>query len=101
MRQFAERTAINTPLQGGAADLIKLAMLGVHRALREAKLHARMILQVHDELILEVPEQEIAPTASLVRERMEQAHPFLVPIVAEVSAGPNWRDMEEVLGARC
>ncbi len=101
LRQFAERTAINTPLQGGAADLIKLAMLGVHRALREAKLHARMILQVHDELILEVPEQEIAPTASLVRERMEQAHPFLVPIVAEVSAGPNWRDMEEVLGARC
>ncbi len=96
LRQFAERTAVNTPLQGGAADLIKLAMLGVDRALRESKLRARMILQVHDELILEVPQEEVAETAQLVRERMERAHEFLVPIVAEVSAGENWRDMEEI-----
>jgi DNA polymerase I len=96
LRQFAERTAVNTPLQGGAADLIKLAMLGVDRALQESKLRARMILQVHDELILEVPQEEVSPAAQLIRERMEQAHPFLVPIVAEVSAGENWRDMEEI-----
>lgn len=96
LRQFAERTAINTPLQGGAADLIKLAMLGLHRGLRAANLHARLILQVHDELILEVPEQELAATAALVRERMEQTYSFSVPIVAEVAAGPNWRDMEDI-----
>ena len=95
-RGFAERTAINTPLQGTAADLMKLAMLRVHRELRERQLGARLILQVHDELILEVPKEQIQETAALVRAAMEQAHPFKVPLVAEVAAGPNWRDMEEL-----
>jgi DNA polymerase-1 len=96
LRQFAERTAVNTPLQGGAADLIKLAMLGVDRALRGAKLRARMILQVHDELILEVPPEEVEIAAPILRREMEQAWQFRVPIVAEVSAGDNWRDMEDL-----
>ena len=96
LRQFAERTAVNTPLQGGAADLIKLAMLGVDRALRKAKLRARMILQVHDELIIEVPAEEVEMVAPILRKEMEQAWQFVVPIVAEVSVGGNWRDMEEI-----
>ena len=96
LRQFAERTAINSPLQGGAADLIKLAMLGIHQALQESKMAARMILQVHDELILEVPEAEIPQASRIVRERMEHAYGFDVPLVAEVAVGPNWRDMETV-----
>ena len=96
MRQFAERTAVNTPLQGGAADLIKLAMLGVDRALRNAKLRARMILQVHDELIIEVPAEEVETVAPILRQEMEQAWQFRVPIVAEVTVGENWRDMKEV-----
>ena len=94
-RSFAERTAVNTPLQGGAADLIKLAMLRIHRDLRERGLRARMILQVHDELVLEAPREEIPQTAAILREGMEEAWPLRVPLVAEVAAGPNWRDMEE------
>lgn len=98
-RGFAERTAVNTPLQGSAADLLKLAMIHVHRELRERKMRARMILQVHDELVLEVPQSEVQPAAQVVREGMEQAYPLRVPLVAEVAAGPNWRDMEEVRGS--
>ena len=96
LREFAERIAVNTPLQGGAADLIKLAMIDIHRTLKAAKFSACMLLQVHDELILEVPEDEVAQAAHLVRDRMEKAYSFLVPLVADVSAGPNWRDMEEI-----
>jgi len=95
-RSFAERTAVNTPLQGGAADLIKLAMLRVHRDLRERGLRSRMILQVHDELVLESPREEVEQAAAILREGMEQAWPLRVPLVAEVAAGPNWRDMEEI-----
>ena len=96
LRQFAERTAINTPIQGGAADLMKIAMIGVDRALREQKSGARMLLQVHDELVLEVPEKEIQQAAALVRDGMEQVYPLDVPLEAYVAAGPNWRDMEEI-----
>ena len=96
LRQFAERTAINTPIQGGAADLMKIAMIGIDRALCEQKSGARMLLQVHDELILEVPEKEIQQAAALVRDGMEQVYPLDVPLVAYVAAGPNWRDMEEI-----
>ena len=95
-RQFAERTAVNTPLQGSAADLIKLAMILVDHDLRERKLRARMILQVHDELVLEVPREELEQAAQVVREGMERAYPLRVPLVAEVAVGPNWRDMEAV-----
>ena len=75
-RGFAERTAVNTPLQGTAADLIKIAMIRIDAAVREHGLKSRMTLQVHDELVFEVPEDEIDIMKSLVREHMEQVHPL-------------------------
>jgi len=92
-RGFAERTAVNTPLQGTAADLIKLAMIRIDAALRERDLKSRMTLQVHDELVFEVPEAELDIIRSLVREHMEKVHPLAVPLVVEVGVGPNWRDL--------
>ena len=71
-------------------------MLRIHRDLSERKLRARMILQVHDELVLEAPREETEQAAVVLREGMEQAYSFRVPLVAEVAAGANWRDMEEV-----
>lgn len=94
LRQFAERTAINTPIQGGAADLMKIAMIGIDRALREQKSGARMLLQVHDEMVLEVPEKQVQQAAAVLRDGMEQVYALDVPLVANVSVGPNWRDME-------
>lgn len=94
LRGFAERTAVNTPLQGTAADLIKIAMIRIDAAIRERRLQAKMTLQVHDELVFEVPEQELEEMLSLVREQMEKAHPLAVPLVAELGVGPNWRDLE-------
>jgi DNA polymerase I len=94
IRNFAERTALNTPMQGTAADLIKRAMIELDRRLT-AKFKGRMILQVHDELLLEAPEQEIAPLAEVVKEVMEGAYKFRVPIVAETKVGANWRDMKQ------
>ena len=88
MRQFAERAAINTPIQGSAADLIKLAMLEVRRRLGAAGLGARMLLQVHDELVLEVPEAEVEPRSmTLVREAMEGVWPLRVPLRVDVRVG--------------
>ena len=95
-RGFAERTAVNTPLQGSAADLIKLAMLHVDRSLKEQQMATRMILQVHDELVLEAPEEEVKQAAAILRNGMENCYELLVPLVAEVAGGPNWRDMEDV-----
>ena len=92
-RGFAERTAINTPLQGTAADLIKLAMIAIDRQLAERKLKTRMILQVHDELIFEVPLDETAEVEALVRTEMEGVVKLNVPLVAELGFGPNWRDL--------
>jgi DNA polymerase-1 len=94
LRGFAERTAVNTPLQGTAADLIKLAMIRIDRELTERKLKTRMLLQVHDELVFEVPEKELEEVRKLVEDRMENAHKLLVPLVAEAGVGPNWRDMK-------
>jgi DNA polymerase-1 len=93
-RGFAERTAVNTPLQGTAADLIKLAMIRIDAALRERDLKSRMTLQVHDELVFEVPEAELDILRSLVREHMEKVHPLAVPLVVEIGVGPNWRDLD-------
>lgn len=93
-RGFAERTAINTPLQGTAADLIKLAMISIDRQLSERKLKTRMILQVHDELIFEVPSDEKAEVESLVRSEMEGVIKLKVPLVADLGFGPNWRDLK-------
>jgi DNA polymerase-1 len=92
-RGFAERTAINTPLQGTAADLIKLAMIALDRKLAEGKLKTRMVLQVHDELLFEVPNDEAAEVEALVRTEMEGVIKLNVPLVADLGFGPNWRDL--------
>ncbi len=94
LRGFAERTAVNTPLQGTAADLIKLAMIRIDKELIERNLRARMLLQVHDELVFEVPKNEVEEVRGLVQERMEKVWELRVPLVAEAGIGPNWRDME-------
>jgi len=93
-RGFAERTAVNTPLQGTAADLIKIAMIRIDQAIRERELKSRMTLQVHDELVFEVPEAEVDIMRSLVREYMEKVHELTVPLLVEIGIGPNWRDLE-------
>jgi DNA polymerase I len=93
LRGFAERTAVNTPLQGTAADLIKLAMIRIDQELQDRGLKSRMTLQVHDELVFEVPENELEQMKSLVREHMEQVHPLSVPLLVEIGVGPNWRDL--------
>lgn len=93
-RGFAERTAVNTPLQGTAADLIKLAMISIDRNLTERRLKARMILQVHDELLFEVPPDETEAVAELVRAEMEGVVQLSVPLEVHLATGPNWRDME-------
>ncbi len=93
-RGAAERTAVNTPLQGTAADLIKVAMIRIDAILRERGLKSRMTLQVHDELVFEVPENEVDVMQSLVREQMEKVHALAVPLLVEMGIGPNWRDLE-------
>jgi DNA polymerase-1 len=93
-RGFAERTAINSPLQGTAADLIKLAMISLDRKLTERKLKTRMVLQVHDELLFEVPLDETAEVAALVQAEMEGVVKLKVPLVADVGVGANWRDLK-------
>jgi len=94
LRGFAERTAVNTPLQGTAADLIKLAMIQIDAAIEQRGLQSKMTLQVHDELVFEVPDSEIEEMKSLVRERMEKVYPLEVPLVVEIGTGPSWRDLE-------
>jgi DNA polymerase I len=94
LRGFAERTAVNTPLQGTAADLIKFAMIRIDAAILERGLKSRMTLQVHDELVFEVPEAEMDGMRSLVREQMESAYPLSVPLMVEMGVGKNWRDLE-------
>src|SRR5260370_2836189 len=94
-RGFAERTAVNTPLQGTAADLIKLAMIRIDAALKERNLKSRMTLQVHDELVFEVPDEEVETIESLVREQMEKVHALDVPLLVEIGTGPNWRDLQD------
>ncbi|MBQ3365817.1 MAG: DNA polymerase I [Acidaminococcaceae bacterium] len=90
LRSFAERTAINTPIQGTAADIMKLAMLRVDTALRKSGLSSRVLLQVHDELVLEVKEAEREATADLVQAEMQNAFRLDVPLLAEVNYGKDW-----------
>ena len=94
LRGFAERTAVNTPLQGTAADLIKIAMIRIDAAILERGLKSRMTLQVHDELVFEVPEAEMDGMRSLVREQMESAHQLSVPLMVEIGVGKNWQNLE-------
>src|SRR5208282_318897 len=93
-RGFAERTAVNTPLQGTAADLIKIAMIRIDSIVRERGSKSRMTLQVHDELVFEVPENEVETMRSRVREHMEEVHALTVPLLVEMEVGPNWRDLD-------
>ncbi|GAI71197.1 unnamed protein product, partial [marine sediment metagenome] len=90
IRQFAERTAINTPIQGTAADLIKVAMRNIARCLREGKFSTSMIMQVHDELVFEVPLEEREEVMNMVRKEMEGVIELKVPLRVDISSGRNW-----------
>ena len=90
IRNFAERTAINSPIQGSAADILKIAMINLDKALVEKGYKAKMLLQVHDEIVLEVPQDELKAVKSLVKDTMESAIELSVPLVADESAGQTW-----------
>lgn len=90
VRSYAERNAINYPIQGSAADIIKVAMINIDRALREQKLKARMLLQVHDELVFEVPEDELERVTELIRHEMEHAVELDLPLKVDIGIGQNW-----------
>jgi DNA polymerase I len=90
VRSRAEREAINMPIQGSASDIVKIAMLKVDKALIKEGLEARMIMQIHDELLLEVPKNEIEEVSALVKREMENAVELDVPVIAEVGVGSNW-----------
>ncbi|MBN1141176.1 MAG: DNA polymerase I, partial [Deltaproteobacteria bacterium] len=92
VRGNAERNAINYPIQGSAADLIKLAMIRIHRRLAEERFRSRMVLQVHDELLFEVPEEELSRIEKLVRAEMEGAMSLAVPLAVELGSGVNWSE---------
>lgn len=96
LRSFAERTAVNTPIQGTAADVIKLAMLLVQQKMEQRHFKAKMLLQVHDELIFEVPPHEISGLIVILRECMEHAVELDVPLKIDVNVGFDWYDMERV-----
>jgi len=93
-REFAERAAINSPIQGSAADIIKVAMVKLHHQLLARGFRSRMVLQVHDELVFEVPRDEITAVAPVIRKEMESAYPLVVPLKVDLEIGNNWRDME-------
>ena len=90
VRAAAERTAINTPVQGSAADLIKLAMVEVHRELRERHLGAKLVLQVHDELVLDAPADEVETVSEILRRCMTGVMTLAVPLKVDVGVGHNW-----------
>lgn len=98
MRNQAERVAVNAVIQGSAADLIKRAMIHLHDRLRERKLAARMLLQIHDELVFEAPDDEIPALAAMVRDAMTSAIAFDVPLAVEIGSGPNWLDLTPIAG---
>ena len=90
VRGFAERNAINAPIQGSSADMIKIAMINIHKVFEEKKLRSRMILQVHDELVFDVHREEVEIVKQIVEEKMRTAIPMLVPIEVEMNIGENW-----------
>jgi DNA polymerase-1 len=92
IRAEAERMAINTPIQGTAADLIKKAMIRIHERLGEERLKSRLLLQVHDELLFEVREEELSHVSGLVQEEMESVHPLEVPLKVDIKTGKNWEE---------
>jgi len=92
VRQFEERVAINMPIQGTAADMIKLAMINIYNELNKMKARSKMVLQVHDELLFDVHKDEVEEIREMVKEKMENAIPMNVPIVVETGTGKNWLD---------
>lgn len=96
VRNFGERTAVNTPIQGSAADIIKLAMVKTQKEITKNNLEAKMILQVHDELIFDVPENELSILIRIVRDCMENAIVLNVPLVVDIKVGPNWYDVKKI-----
>ncbi|MFA5147040.1 MAG: DNA polymerase I [Candidatus Omnitrophota bacterium] len=96
LRQFAERTAINTPIQGSAADIIKVAMIAIHERLEKKNPSSAMVMQVHDELVFDVPKRELDDVLPVIRDGMENVIKLDVPVEAHVEAGKNWLDMEGV-----
>lgn len=98
IQQFAQRQAVNTPVQGSAADLMKLTMIAIQRQIEQQKLHSRMLITVHDELVFDVPTDEKKKMSAIIRQCMEHPLPreLSVPIKVTIKAGPNWLDMEEV-----
>ncbi len=96
VRGFGERTAMNTPIQGSAADIIKLAMIRVYDCLKEHGLETKMLLQVHDELLFEVPAQELTAAVNAIRDCMEHAIKLSVPLTVDIKKGLNWYDMEYI-----
>lgn len=94
--QQAERMAINAPIQGSAADIIKLAMIELHRVLKQERLKSRLVLQVHDELVLDCPLEEREQISEIVRRTMSQAFPLSVPLKVELKRGADWFEMEKI-----
>jgi DNA polymerase-1 len=94
VRQAAERAAINMPIQGTAADILKIAMIRLHQALEEQGLRSRSILQVHDELVLEVPDDELPVVAPLSKRIMEEAYELDAALKVDLKVGKNWLEME-------
>jgi DNA polymerase-1 len=93
--RFGERMAVNAPVQGSAADIIKAAMVNIQKRIKEGGFGSRMILQIHDELVFEVPEDELGRVKELVTEEMEGVACLEVPILVNLSAGPNWGSVEK------
>lgn len=96
IRQFAQRQAVNTPIQGSASDLIKLAMIEIDKQIKQQNLQSRMLIQVHDELVFDVPEEEFVKFSVLVKDKMENVLKLDVPIKVDMKKGKNWLDMEEM-----
>jgi DNA polymerase-1 len=96
MKNREEREAINSPIQGTAADIMKIAMIKIPPALAKAGLHGRMLLQVHDELVIECPREELNEVARVVQDLMENAYPLSIPLSTEARWGMNWDEMQRL-----
>lgn len=94
IRSFAERQAVNSPIQGSAADLIKLAMINIHNSLEQNGFKSKLIMQIHDELVFETPSEELKEAASLIKDKMENVYKLIVPIKVNIKTGKNWLEME-------
>ena len=92
VRQFGSRAAMNTPIQGTAADIMKIAMIKVYNEMKEQNLKAKIVLQVHDEMMIEAPENEVEQVKEILKTSMESAANLKVPLIAEISVASNWYD---------